>query len=218
MVPESGGGGHSVLLHARPDQVRFIGRRARDATARPDVFLFWPKRPPVRSCVLENRHRLSAGRLAMSAISVSSALRGKRHGKGYLCRCPVPSHGQGHGDRHPSLSVADAPDGKLLVHCHGGCDPRDVLAVLRDRGLDGDHDRRRAVFAGPVRTIDLVDPEPDPRALALWDAANTAVGTLAERYLAYRGIRIPPAFDPVSGRRRSGPGAPGRGACDGRGG
>jgi putative DNA primase/helicase len=128
----------------------------------------------------------------MTALGVCMALRGKRHGKGYLVRCPIPSHGRGGGDRHPSLSVADAPDGKLLVHCHGGCDSRDVLAELRARGLDGPQGNTRpTVFAGSVRTIGLVDPEPDPRALALWDAANTAPGTLAERYLRWRGIRIP---------------------------
>jgi hypothetical protein len=132
-------------------------------------------------------------RCAMSAFAVSSALRGKRRGKG-LCRCPVPSHGQGYGDRHPSLSVADGPEGKLLVHCHSGCDPRAVLAVLHDRGLDGDHDRaagpagRREVFREPVRTI---EPEPDARALDLWNKAAPASGTLVEKYLRYRGITIP---------------------------
>ena len=40
-----------------------------------------------------------------SAASIARALGGKRSGRGYVCRYPVPSHGR--GDRSPSLSVAD---------------------------------------------------------------------------------------------------------------
>jgi len=53
---------------------------------------------------------------------------------GYLVPCPVPSHGRGRGDRNPSLRIGDG-ETRLLVHCFGGCDPRDVLDVLRRRGL-----------------------------------------------------------------------------------
>jgi RecA-family ATPase len=70
----------------------------------------------------------------MSAAEIARALGGKRNGAGFLCRCPVPSHGQGRGDRTPSLSIADGDKG-LVVKCHAGCDPLDVLAELRRRGL-----------------------------------------------------------------------------------
>jgi hypothetical protein len=70
-----------------------------------------------------------------TAGSIAQALGGFRNGNGFLCRCPVPSHGAGRGDRNPSLSLADGDDGKPLVHCFAGCDPRDVLATLRSRGL-----------------------------------------------------------------------------------
>ena len=53
---------------------------------------------------------------------------------GYLVPCPVPSHGKGRGDRSPSLRISDG-DTRVLVHCFAGCDPRDVLDVLRRRGL-----------------------------------------------------------------------------------
>jgi hypothetical protein len=38
-------------------------------------------------------------------------------------RCPA------HEDRNPSLS-ARYTDGRVLIHCHAGCDTRDVLAAL----------------------------------------------------------------------------------------
>jgi putative DNA primase/helicase len=150
--------------------------------------------------VSHGRKQTKPAEAAMTALGVSQALRGKRNGKGYLCRCPVPSHGRGHGDRRPSLSIADAPGGRLLIHCHGGCSPTDVLAVLRDRGLDGERDRPRHV----VSRVPSAAPEPDPdaRALDLWNKAIPAPGTLAEAYLASRGIKIThPAFDPLPGRR-----------------
>src|SRR5262245_25651109 len=59
----------------------------------------------------------------------------------YLVPCPVPSHGKGLGDRNPSLRIGDGAS-RLLVHCYGGCDPRDVLDVLRRRGLLDDKPTR----------------------------------------------------------------------------
>jgi len=54
---------------------------------------------------------------------------GKKQGKGWTTHCPS------HPDTSPSLSVTDGDDGKLLVHCHGGCTQEAVVAVLRERGL-----------------------------------------------------------------------------------
>jgi hypothetical protein len=53
-------------------------------------------------------------------------------GEDMLASCPVPSHGQGNGDRHPSLSVGHK-DGKVLLNCMGGCHVQDVMLAL---GLD----------------------------------------------------------------------------------
>ena len=44
-----------------------------------------------------------------------------------------------HDDHNPSLKLSDGDQGKLLVHCFAGCEPRDMLAELRRRHLlDGD--------------------------------------------------------------------------------
>ena len=54
-----------------------------------------------------------------TARSIAQALPGSiRNGNGYLCRCPVTSHGKGRGDRNPSLSMADGDDGKLRFQRH----------------------------------------------------------------------------------------------------
>src|SRR5262245_9090186 len=50
----------------------------------------------------------------------------------YLASCPVADHGQGKGDRNPSLSVLYRDD-KVLLFCHGGCHVQDVLVAL---GMD----------------------------------------------------------------------------------
>jgi len=48
--------------------------------------------------------------------------------------CPVTSHGQGRGDRSPSLSVTQR-DGRVLIHCHVGCSQRDLIEALQSLGL-----------------------------------------------------------------------------------
>lgn len=42
----------------------------------------------------------------------------------WVARCPS------HADKHPSLSIRELPDGRLLVHDFGGCDIAEVLAAV----------------------------------------------------------------------------------------
>ena len=52
-------------------------------------------------------------------------LRGvRRAGNGYLALCPC------HDDHEPSLSVRQADDGHILLHCWAGCETKSVLAAL----------------------------------------------------------------------------------------
>jgi hypothetical protein len=44
------------------------------------------------------------------------------------------THCPSHSDRRPSLGVAERA-GRVLVHCHAGCQQGAVLAALRARGL-----------------------------------------------------------------------------------
>lgn len=55
---------------------------------------------------------------------LSSKLR--RAPGGWTACCPVPSH----DDSKPSLSVGLGRDGKVVLHCFGGCEPDDVAEAL----------------------------------------------------------------------------------------
>lgn len=72
----------------------------------------------------------------MQAETIAKALgNAKRVGKGWLASCPLPGHGQGHGDKNPSLSISDGDDGKPLFKCHSGCDQHELFHAIRDYGL-----------------------------------------------------------------------------------
>ena len=72
----------------------------------------------------------------MNAARIGLALRGKKNGGGWLVSCPCPNHGNGRGDRNPSLSVMDGEDGRLLVRCFAGCTFDDVMGQFRHLGLN----------------------------------------------------------------------------------
>ena len=72
----------------------------------------------------------------MSAQQIATTLgNAKKVGNGYLASCPVPHHGQGNGDKNPSLSVTDGEDGNILFKCHGGCDQHEVFSTIKEMGL-----------------------------------------------------------------------------------
>ena len=62
----------------------------------------------------------------MSAAALIARLDGlRRTGAGrWLARCPA------HDDRRPSLSVAELDDGRVLLHCFGGCAIENVLDAV----------------------------------------------------------------------------------------
>ena len=49
-----------------------------------------------------------------------------RNGR-YSARCPGPLHKR--GDKNPSLSIKELPDGKILINCFTGCSTKDVLTA-----------------------------------------------------------------------------------------
>src|SRR5689334_3156139 len=55
-------------------------------------------------------------------------LRARKSASGWTARCPA------HDDRTPSLSIGWR-DGRVLLHCFGGCTQAEVLDALRRRGL-----------------------------------------------------------------------------------
>ena len=124
----------------------------------------------------------------MSAEQIARALGGStRNGRGWVARCCC------HEDRRPSLSLRDGDDGKLLVFCFAGCDPRDILAELRRCGLLDD---RRRDFR-PTRKASLPRKRADSRkdrhsefAAQIWRESVHPSGTLAEKYLNGRNLEF----------------------------
>jgi putative DNA primase/helicase len=132
-----------------------------------------------------------------NADRIGVALRGRRHGKGWLVSCPCPSHGSGRGDRNPSLSICDGDDGRLLMRCFARCEFTAILDELKRRGLVDDVRRTERRDAPKIIPLKVASPkiEPDPVALDIWQNSEPIYGTIAEEYLQRRGILLtPPAL------------------------
>jgi putative DNA primase/helicase len=102
--------------------------------------------------------------------TIAKALGGRKAGGGWGARCPA------HDDREPSLSIRQADGGKVLVHCHAGCDQSDVITALRSRHVWNNDDRRHGP-RGHKSNHSANDPDEDTRkrieaALALWRATH----------------------------------------------
>jgi len=109
----------------------------------------------------------------------------------YLCACPVPTHGRGRGDKSPSLSIGVGGNGALIVKCFAGCDPLDVLAELRRRGLDDKRDRWDLSRRPGAAVVALAPPfDAAAAGLALWRQGVDPRGTLTDRYLASRRLDL----------------------------
>ena len=54
----------------------------------------------------------------------------RAEGEGYKASCPVPTHGQGRGDRDPSLSVGVDAEGNVLLKCFANCENEAVVEAL----------------------------------------------------------------------------------------
>jgi hypothetical protein len=124
------------------------------------------------------------------ATDIARALGGKSLSPGsFLCHCPVPEHGKGRGDRNPSLIVENGTCA-VLFKCFAGCAVRDILDVLRRRGLiDDRRGERRDRQPAPVAPL---SQDPDRVALKIWLAAAPVAGSVVESYLRHRGITWPP--------------------------
>lgn len=127
----------------------------------------------------------------MTAETIAKALGGHRAGATWMARCPA------HDDSRPSLAISAGKNGKVLVRCHAGCDQRDVIAALSERGLWDATGKRLGGFAQRHRKNLEREPDPDAKArteaaLAIWRASQDIAGSLAETYLRSRGITPSP--------------------------
>ncbi len=125
----------------------------------------------------------------MIAAEIAATLGGAhRSGAWWRCRCPV------HRSLGPTLALRDG-ERSLVVRCWAGCDPCEVLAELRARGLLDD---RRGNHSSPAMPMCRPDRDNDDtaRRIALarrvWDITTDARGSPVMSYLAARGIDIEP--------------------------
>jgi len=125
-----------------------------------------------------------------TAATIALSLGGRKRADGYLCRCPVPSHGNGKGDRNPSLLIKDG-DRAVLLKCFAGCDRLEILHELRQRGLIDLPDT-----LPPRSSPAVVEYAPDHvaslEALELWRIAGPIAGAPAAKFLAARGLTLTP--------------------------
>ena len=126
----------------------------------------------------------------MSAETIARGLGGRKAGNCWTARCPA------HDDRTPSLSIADASGGKVLIHCHTGCSQEQVILALRSRGLWTENVARSLVHFTPRVAEKKASADPDDgkrsdAALAIWQTAKPAQATPVGTYLASRGIELP---------------------------
>lgn len=127
----------------------------------------------------------------MTAETIAKALGGHRAGSTWMARCPA------HDDSSPSLAICAGWHGKVLVRCHAGCEQRDVIAALIERGLWDATGKRPGRIAHKRRKELAAEPDSDTKArteaaLAIWRASHDIAGSLAETYLRSRGIALSP--------------------------
>ncbi len=74
----------------------------------------------------------------MNARDIVAQLKSvKKSGAGWTARCPA------HDDKHNSLSVSDGTDGRLLLHCHAGCEFEAILAAIPQTNGNGNGSNAR---------------------------------------------------------------------------
>ena len=125
----------------------------------------------------------------MTAETIAKALGGHRAGTTWMARCPA------HEDRIPSLSISAGKGGKVLVRCHAGCDQRDLIAALRQRGLWQTNGWASGIGSKHRRRIaeepDAAALKRSAAALVIWQSSHVAEGTPVAIYLASRGLDLP---------------------------
>lgn len=128
----------------------------------------------------------------VNAQNLAEKLKARRYGSYWMAHCPA------HGDRTPSLSITESKTGKLLVHCHAGCEQSSVVHELKSAGL---WDQKQTLRSGNlVKLYSPISRTPEIKrkellrtssAMGIWRACNAASDSLVRTYLIHRGIDIP---------------------------
>jgi CHC2-type zinc finger protein len=71
----------------------------------------------------------------------------KRTGRGYITLCPA------HADRSPSLSVCEAEEGRILLHCFASCSVEAICKAIGCRLADlFPHEQGERYISGATRS------------------------------------------------------------------
>ncbi|MEM6484630.1 MAG: CHC2 zinc finger domain-containing protein [Pseudomonadota bacterium] len=92
------------------------------------------------------------------------------HNRWVAC-CPA------HDDKTPSLAVTETDDGRVLFHCHAGCEAQAVLAVVGLRFADLMPNSLLGHSHKPVRT-----PFDARQILSCISLEANVIGIIAEKY------------------------------------
>lgn len=93
----------------------------------------------------------------------------------WIARCPA------HEDKSPSLSIREKDDGRVLLHCFGGCETGDILAAI---GLsftdlfDKPLEHHLAPIRGGFNARELIEVTAHEATVAALLACKSAAGTL----------------------------------------
>lgn len=157
---------------------------------------------------MRDRTNLAFQRLgdAMNAAELADRLGFKKSGRMYVGPCVA------HSDKNPSMVIYDGHT-SVQVRCYAGCEPADIIAVLKQRGLWGGGDR----FDHPVAQVARQrlaerasevsrETQNQARALRIFDEAQALRSSeLAMDYITGRKLTVPDAlrcarFHPVCPR------------------
>jgi putative DNA primase/helicase len=122
----------------------------------------------------------------MNAERLARALGAVRSGRQWKCKCVS------HEDRSPSMIIFDGRTGAVQVRCMAGCEPGDIIAALKSRGLW--HSEKLGQTSSTPKTASretLSDQhEQKMRVLArcVFDEAKPLNGTLAQAYFDSRDL------------------------------
>src|SRR6516165_2340862 len=117
----------------------------------------------------------------MNAEDLAYALGAKRSGRQWKCRCVA------HEDSNPSMIIFDGREA-VQVRCMAGCEPQDIIAVLRSRGLWEGSEQQET--PEPVKRERSLKEQKQHRlrvlARGIFDEARLIKGSLAETYFESR--------------------------------
>jgi putative DNA primase/helicase len=121
-----------------------------------------------------------------AAEQLARALGAVRSGRQWKCKCVS------HEDRSPSMIIFDGRTGAVQVRCLAGCEPADIIAALKSRGLWLSEKLEQTSSPRKSVSHETVSNQHERRmrvlARCIFDEARPLKGTLGEKYFDSRDL------------------------------